>query len=264
MTGSWARARWSDACTEKEAGVRPLALALARGPSWPGGGGSRHPYPRPAPARDQTSFAFGTKQASGTHVSITPGGARWRGVSRRMSRGHSKPPPSPGASRGSWDSGGHIPALVTGRIPPGEPPPPEGSAGGARIVSSDLGSPAARGCFHRPQSASRSVTCLQVSTGFCQRRGAAPPWAQPRRWQLRDRESRRAGGVPGSRASRARGSAPSLRPRGLRAFSLASSTLSPPSPTAPRTARLSPPQAGPPRVPRPVFHPYPGVAGRRL
>lgn len=123
VTGSWARARWSDACTEKEAGVRPLALALARGPSWPGGGGSRHPYPRPAPARDQTSFAFGTKQASGTHVSITPGGARWRGVSRRMSRGHSKPPPSPGASRGSWDSGGHIPALVTGRILPGGPPP---------------------------------------------------------------------------------------------------------------------------------------------
>lgn len=49
------------------------AAALARGPSWPGGGGRRHPYPRPVPARDPTSFAFGTKQASGTHVSITPG-----------------------------------------------------------------------------------------------------------------------------------------------------------------------------------------------
>lgn len=86
MTGSWARAWWSGACTEKEAGVRPVALA--RGPSWPGGGSSRHPYPRPASARVLTSFAFGTKQASGTHVSITPGGARRRGVSRRMSRGH--------------------------------------------------------------------------------------------------------------------------------------------------------------------------------
>lgn len=170
----------------------------------------------------------------------------------------------PGRLSGLVGLGRPHPCPSHGADSPGGSPPPEGSAGGARIVSSDLGSPAARGCFHRPQSASRSVTCLQVSTGFCQRRGAAPPWAQPRRWQLRDRESRRAGGVPGSRASRARGSAPSLRPRGLRAFSLASSTLSPPSPTAPRTARLSPPQAGPPRVPRPVFHPYPGVAGRRL
>lgn len=51
--------------------MRPLALA--RGPSWPGGGGRRHPYPRPELNRDPTSFAFGTKQASGTHVSIAPG-----------------------------------------------------------------------------------------------------------------------------------------------------------------------------------------------
>lgn len=140
VTGSWARAWWSGACTEKEAGVRPVALA--RGSSWPGGGSSRHPYPRPASARDPTSFAFGTKQASGTHVSITPGGARRRGVSRRMSRGHSKPPPSRGASWGSWDSGGHrgyVPARVTGRIPPRA----GGSTGGARIVVSGLGSPAA-------------------------------------------------------------------------------------------------------------------------
>lgn len=59
MTGSWARARWSGACTEREAGVRPVALA--RGPSWPGGGSSRHPYPRPAPARDPTSFCLWNK-----------------------------------------------------------------------------------------------------------------------------------------------------------------------------------------------------------
>lgn len=178
------------------------------------------------PARDLTSFAFGTKQASGTHVSITPGGARRRGVSRRMSRGHSKPPPSPGASRGSWDSGGHrghIPTRVTGRIPPGA----GGSAVGARIAVSGLGSPNARGWFPRPHCASHSVTCLQLSTGFCQRRGAAPPRARPRRWQLRDRESRRAGGLPGSRASRAPGSAPSLRPRELRAFRSTSSRTCP-------------------------------------
>lgn len=192
--------------------MRPLALV--RGPSWPGGGGSRHPYPRPEPARPRANiFCLWNKTSHGTHVSITPGGARRRGVSRRMSRGHSKPPPSPGASRGSWDSGGHrghIPARVIGRIPPGA----GGSAVGARIAVSGLGSPAVQGWFPRPQCASHSVTCFQISTGFYQRRGAAPPRAPPRRWQLRDRESRRAGGLPGSRASRAPGSAPSLRAPG--------------------------------------------------
>lgn len=130
-----------------------------------------------------------------------------------MSRGHSKPPPSLGAFQGPWDLGGyrgHVPDPVTGWIPPET----GGSAGGARLTARGLGSPATRGWFPRPQRAPRSVTCLQVSTRFCQRRAAAPPPARPRCWRLGERESRRAGGLPGSGASRAQGSAPSLRPGG--------------------------------------------------
>lgn len=55
-----------------------------------------------------------------------------------------------------------------------------GSAGGARHAARGLGSPAARSWFPRPQRAPRSVTCLQVSTRFCQRRAAALPPARPR------------------------------------------------------------------------------------
>lgn len=212
------------------------AAALARGPSWPGGGGRSHPYPRPVPARNPTTFAFGTKQASGTHVSITPGGARRRGVSRTMSGGHSEPPPSLGAFQDPWDLGGyrgHVPARVTGRVPPGT----GGSAGGAKLAARGLGSSAARGWFPRPQRAPRSVTCLQVSTRFCQRGAAAPPPARPRCWRL---GSGRAGGLedcpaPELPARRVRRGL--CAPGGLRAFSLASSTGVPW--TAPRTARLS-------------------------
>lgn len=176
--------------------MRPVALD--RGPSWPGGGSAR---PR------SNIFCLWNKTGKWYARLDHPGGARRRGVSRRMSRGHSKPPPSRGASYGSWDSEGHrghVPARVTGRISPGA----GGSTGGARIVVSGLGSPAR--CLRlfsqtpAPQRVSRSVTCLQVSTGFCQLRGAAPPGDRPRRWQLPDRESGRAGGMPGSRASRAR------------------------------------------------------------
>lgn len=155
-----------------------------------------------------------------------------------MSRGHSKPPPSLDAFQASWDLGGyrgHVPARVTGRIPPGtgdHSGPHQarsqrpGVARRPRLVSQTPARPAFRylpPSFHPflPAESSRPApgSALMLAAG--------------------ERESRRAGGLPGSRASRAQGSAPSLRPGGLRAFNPADSTGAPWTP--PRTPRLSPP-----------------------
>lgn len=174
MAGSWARDPWSDACEEREAGLR--LLALARGPDWSGGGGSLHPYPRPVPARHLTSFAFGTKQASSTHVSITPGGAR---AEERRFQNVKQGPKQASAQPGRLSGPMGLRGLRRPRPCPSHRADSPG--GGPRIAVSGQGSPAAQGWFPRPQCTPRSVTCFQVSMGFCQRRGAAPsPLPPPR------------------------------------------------------------------------------------